>query len=97
MRVCQRFEAGLQKIADGLTKPRGEKNANKLWLRIGRLKEKSHGVSQHYTITLQAQEGAKSDQPDLPDKADATDQHALTLRWEKKYLEGGECQASCRL
>jgi hypothetical protein len=51
-RFCARFEAALQKLANGLQTPRGEKNADKLLLRIGRLKEKSHGVSQHYTITL---------------------------------------------
>jgi hypothetical protein len=32
----------LQKLTDGLQKPRGEKDAEKLLLRIGRLKEKSH-------------------------------------------------------
>lgn len=87
-RFCQRFEAGLQKIADGLTKPRGEKNADKLWLRIGRLQEKSQGASQHYTITLQAQEAAQSGPTDQPDKTDATDKSALCLSWKKQYLEG---------
>ena len=49
-RFCARFEAGLQKIADGLTKPRGEKRLAQLQERIGRLKEKSNGVGQHYSI-----------------------------------------------
>ena len=52
----------MQKLTDGLQKPRGEKNADKLLLRIGRLKEKSHGVSQHYTITL-AQEAPEEPAP----------------------------------
>src|SRR5690606_16554607 len=43
----QRFEAGLQRIAEGLQKPRSEKRYDKLLERIGRLKEKSHGASQH--------------------------------------------------
>ena len=47
-RFGQGFEAGLQKIADGLGKPRAEKGYDKLLERIGRLKEKSRGVSQHY-------------------------------------------------
>jgi hypothetical protein len=38
-RFCKAFEAGLQKMADGLTKPRGEKNSEKLLVRIGRLKQ----------------------------------------------------------
>jgi hypothetical protein len=51
-RFGQRFEAGLQKIADGLGKPRAEKGYDKLLERIGRLKEKSRGASQHYTVSL---------------------------------------------
>jgi len=42
-RFSQAFEAGLQKIADGLGKPRTEKRHDKLLERIGRLKEKSRG------------------------------------------------------
>jgi transposase len=48
----QSFEAGLQKIADGLNKPRAEKRADKLLERIHRLQEKSQGASQHYTVSL---------------------------------------------
>ena len=103
-RFCKRFEAGLQKIADGLDKPRGEKNKNKLLLRIGQLKAKSHGVSQHYTITLAQALPEGQTQPDssavagnseavpvAADKsapADKTDQPRLTLRWEKEIVQG---------
>jgi hypothetical protein len=72
-RFTQRFEAGLQKIADGLTKPRCEKRYDKLLERVGRLKEKSLGVSQHYTVTL------------VPDEAGKT---ATGLTWEKKLIAG---------
>ncbi len=58
-RFCQDFETGLQKIADGLTKPRSEKRHAKLLERIGRLKQKSHGASQHYTVTLVTNETGK--------------------------------------
>ena len=51
-RFSQAFEAGLQKIADGLNKPRSEKRYEQLLERIGRLKEKSRGASQHYTVSL---------------------------------------------
>ena len=57
-RFSQGFEAGLQKIADGLGKPRGEKGYDKLLERIGRLKEKSRGASQHYTVSLVGEDSA---------------------------------------
>ena len=59
-RFAQRFEAGLQKIADGLLKPRAEKRHDKLLERIGRLKEKSRGASQHYTLTFTTDESGKT-------------------------------------
>lgn len=66
------FEAGLQKIADGLQKPRAEKRQVKLLERIGRLKEKSRGASQHYHIDLEV---------DASDKVTA-------LTWQKTPVEG---------
>jgi len=59
-RFCTAFEAGLQKIAEALSKPRGEKRAAKVQERIGRLKQKSRGASQHYQITLTADESGKT-------------------------------------
>lgn len=59
-RFAQGFEAGLQKIADGLLKPRAEKRHDKLLERIGRLKERSRGTSQHYTVTLTTDEQGKT-------------------------------------
>ena len=58
-RFTQGFEAGLQKIVDGLLKPRAEKRHDKLLERIGRLKEKSRGASQHYTVALTTDESGK--------------------------------------
>jgi len=52
-RFCEGFEAALNSIADGLSRPRTEKRLTKLWERIGRLKEKAHGIGQHYHIELQ--------------------------------------------
>jgi transposase len=72
-RFCERFEAGLKNIADGLSKPRTEKRLDKLHQRIGRLKEKSKGVSQHYDIEL------------LPD---ASGKKAIELRWIKQPQAG---------
>ncbi len=59
-RFAQGFEAGLQKIADGLLKPRAEKRYDKLLERIGRLKEKSRGASQHYSVNLATDESGKT-------------------------------------
>ena len=67
------FEAGLQKLSDGLQKPRCEKRYDKILERIGRLKEKSRGASQHYTVTLSADETGKT---------------ATGLTWEKSLKPG---------
>jgi transposase len=72
-RFTKAFESGLQKLADGLHKPRAEKNINKLMVRIGRLKQKSRGASQHYQIEL---------------TADAAGKKATALTWEKVLVEG---------
>lgn len=58
-RFTQGFEAGLQKIVDGLQNPRAEKRHDKLLERIGRLKEKSRGASQHYTLNITTDEACK--------------------------------------
>jgi len=55
----ERFEQGLAKLELGLAKPRGEKRYDKIMERIGRLKEKSHGIGQHYQITVQPDESGK--------------------------------------
>jgi len=57
-RFCKSFEQGLQKLADGLTRPRCQKQKDKLNQRIGRLQAKSHGVSQHYRINLTTAPGS---------------------------------------
>jgi transposase len=72
-RFCERFETGLRKIADGLSKPRAEKRLTKLHERIGRLKEQSRGVGQHYDIEL------------LPDDSG---EKAVGLRWTQRPRSG---------
>ena len=72
-RQVERFEAGLQKIAEGLAKPRGEKNLLKLQERIGRLKERSRGIGAQYEITL---------------TPDPTGQKAVALQFEKQFKDG---------
>lgn len=72
-RFMERFETGLAKVSAGLSKPRGEKNLNKLLERIGRLKEKGHGIGQHYKIELTPDESGKK---------------AISLPWEKIPIDG---------
>jgi len=56
-RFIKRFEDGLQKIAESLSKPRGTKKRDRVLERIGRLQEKSRGIGQHYRIDLVHDEG----------------------------------------
>jgi transposase len=72
VRFSERFEQGLSKLAAGLEKPRGNRNRDRLLERIGRLKEKSHGIGRHYTITTTSDESGK----------------ALSLTWEKTPVDG---------
>lgn len=58
-RFVERFEKALSALAEGLAKPRGQKRYDKVLERIGRLKQKSHGIGQHYEITVQADESGK--------------------------------------
>ena len=72
-RFCGRFEAGLAKLAQGLTTPRGEKRADRIQERIGRLKAASRGAGQHYTVTL---------------TTDSSGQMVTVLHWEKTPVAG---------
>jgi len=67
------FEAGLEKLAAGLSKPRAQKKLAEIQQRIGRLKEKSRGVSQHYDIVV---------------TPDATGTKAASIAWTKTPVEG---------
>ncbi|VAW86228.1 FIG00855313: hypothetical protein [hydrothermal vent metagenome] len=71
--AMQRFEASLQTMSDNLAKPRCEKSLIKLQERLGRLKQKSAGASQHYQVELITDEAGKK---------------VTTIRWEKQLVEG---------
>ena len=51
-RFAARFEGELRKLSDGLSRPRTRKELSHVWERIGRIKEKSHGVGAHYAIEV---------------------------------------------
>jgi hypothetical protein len=72
-RRTQRFEAGLEKLAAGLTRPHGIKNVDRLRERIGRLKER-YAAGPRYRIDLQ-------DDPERPGIAKA-------LIWQRSARAG---------
>jgi hypothetical protein len=74
-RFVTSFEAGLAKLAEGLSKPRGQKKLADIQQRIGRLKEKSRGIGQHYEVTV------------TPDE---TGKLATAITWTKAPVEGSK-------
>jgi len=50
--LSQRFEEGIQNIQEGITKKGGTKKLNKVYERIGRLKQKYPSVHNYYDITI---------------------------------------------
>lgn len=72
-RFSQRFETGLKKLSEGLSSPRTTKNITKIWERIGRLKEKSHGAGQHYDINV------------IPDESG---EKAMAIEWKQNPVDG---------
>jgi hypothetical protein len=59
-RFVTSFEAGLEKLSAGLSRPRAQKKLADIQQRIGRLKENSRGIGQHYEITVTPDETGKN-------------------------------------
>jgi len=72
-RFASRFETELNALNEGLQRPRTEKQPDRLWERIGRLKEKHHGIGQHYQIDLQT---------------DDSGEKAVSITWQKHSVPG---------
>ena len=72
-RLAKRFEKALTTLSEGLSRPRTQKRIDKIWQRIGRLKEKSRGVAQHYDI-------------DVTSNEDGT--QALAINWRRQPVNG---------
>jgi transposase len=70
---AERFEAELQKIAAGLAKRGGTKDAGKLRERIGRLKERYARAAQHYAIEFTLDKAGKK---------------VTAITWSKKLKPG---------
>ena len=73
MKLCERYEAGLQKIADALNKQYPENQHDKLLIRLGKLKQKSMGAAQHFKLNF---------------TTDVSGKIAIGLTWEKVPVEG---------
>ncbi len=58
-RFSRRFEQGLTRLSEGLSRPRTHKGIGKVRERIGRLKEQSRGMAQHYTIEVLTDESGQ--------------------------------------
>ncbi len=72
-RLAKRFENALTTLSVGLSRPRTQKRIDKIWQRIGRLKEKSRGVAQHYDI-------------DVTSSEDGT--QAIAITWRRQPVNG---------
>ena len=72
-RLAKRFEKALTTLSEGLSRPRTQKRIDKIWQRIGRLKEKSRGVAQHYDI-------------DVTSSEDGT--QAIAITWRRRPING---------
>ena len=72
-RFAERFEGALQKLHQGLLRPRTRKGLAHVWQRIGRIQEQCRGVSQHYQVDV------------VPDPHSGK---AVAVTWERKPLAG---------
>ena len=77
-RLAKRFEKALTTLSEGLSRPRTQKRIDKIWQRIGRLKEKSRGVAQHYDI-------------DVTSSEDGT--QALAINWRRQLEDCASCRS----
>ena len=72
-RFAARFEGELKKLHDGLSRPRARKRLDRVWQRIGRIREKSRGAGAHYDIDV---------------IADDSGGKARTVTWKRRPLAG---------
>lgn len=75
-----RFESGLQAIASSLSKKGGVKQVNKVYERIGRLKQKYPSIHRYYDILVEESETG-------PQKKAKPVKTAISLKWEIKSDE----------
>ena len=86
-RFEKRFEEGLETIRASLQKKGGTKNYEKVLERIGRLKERTHGIHQYYEIELKKSGDMATDILYRYAKADEAEQRYMGP--EVAFLEMG--------
>ena len=59
--IKQKYEQGLTHIQTAIKRKGGVKRIDKVWERIGRLKEKFKKVSAHYQVTVPEEKGKATD------------------------------------
>ena len=80
-----RFEEGLQNILDSLTKKGGVKQADKVYERIGRLKQKYPSIQRYFDIEIEVQDqDVKTRKGKENDNVIEKKQIATTIRWNVK-------------
>ncbi|MCK5136904.1 MAG: transposase, partial [Bacteroidales bacterium] len=73
----QRYEQDLERIREGLHKKGGTKKLDKVWERVGRLKERYPSANKHYNITI---------------TPDGENVNAIDLKWSKKTPRTGSSE-----
>ena len=72
-RFGTRFEQALDRLSEGLSRPRTQKRLAQVWQRIGRLKQQSRGAAQHYDVQV---------------ATDDTGDTAVGLTWTRRSVPG---------
>ena len=89
---AQRFEEGLRAIQKGIASKGGTKKTDKVWERIGRLKEKYPSIHQYYEITVQDNGKGTATRLGFEKKAGATIDHKAGIYFLRASLNGKEEQ-----
>jgi hypothetical protein len=83
-----RFEAGMQQIADSLTKKGGVKQEDKVHERIGRLKQKYPSIGRYFDIEVEVQDAVeinkRKNKGTEPEAIQAQKKMATSIKWAVK-------------
>ena len=80
-----RFEAGLQTIAESLTRKGGVKQEDKVYERIGRLKQKYPSIGRYYDIIVEVKDDVETKRKKKGDEASKEKKKiATSIKWAIK-------------
>ena len=80
-----RFEAGLQKIADSLTKKGGVKQEDKVYERIGRIKQKYPSIQRYFDIKIEVKDDVEiKTRKKNPGLSNEKKKIATSIKWAVK-------------